>query len=150
MPLALVHEQVFEYMATRSWNEDDPEFPVGRALTDNHHTSEDEDDEDPKHSDKVDKTRDTPPSIPGFVAPCQGHRVIGLYEGGFTSTRRAYRPAGDCKMRASTYEARKHDGEFCFVCKYLQVNLVDPSLHPELDEQYPGLSWFKRLITAQD
>jgi hypothetical protein len=150
VPLALVHEQVFEYMETRSWNEDDPEFPVGRALTENHHTSEDEDDEDPKHSDKVDKTRDRPPSIPGFVAPCQPHKLIGLYEGGFTSTRRAYRPAGDCKMRASRYEARKHDGEFCFVCKYLQVNLVDPSLHPELDEQYPGLSWFKRLVTAQD
>jgi hypothetical protein len=28
-------------------------------------------------------------------------------------------------------------GEFCFVCKYLIVNRVDPGKHKALDDQYP-------------
>ena len=59
-------------------------------------------------------------------------------------TRRAYRPAGACKMRG--HEDGGSEGEFCFVCKYLQVNLVDPSLHPEIDKLYPGLKKWKRKL----
>jgi hypothetical protein len=137
VPLTIVREKVLDFLATESWDDVDPMFPPGRALTENHN------EDDSKHSDRVQKTKDLPPDIPDFIAPCAPHRVVGLYEGGGTTTRRAYRPAGACKMRA--HEDGGSEGEFCFVCKYLQVNLVDPTLHPEVDKLYPRPSWWKRF-----
>ncbi len=136
-PVALVSKRVLEYMRTQSYNADDPSFPRGVSLSENHKRG------GPSDSDPPQDSRDVPPSIPGYVAPCQPHRVIGLYEGGDHVTRGAYRPAGACKMRG--HDDAGGEGEFCFVCKYLLVNLVDPALHPELDEQYPRPSWWKRF-----
>ena len=135
-PVALVSKRVLDYMRTESYDPDDPSFPPGVSLSENHKRG------DPSRSDPPEDSRDVPPSIPGYVAPCQPHRVLGLYEGGDHFTRAVYRPAGACKMRSHEATA---EGEFCFVCKYLQVNLVDPALHPELDEQYPRPSWWKRF-----
>ena len=125
-------------MRTRSYNESDPSFPRGVSLSENYSKFT-----DPSMSDPPQDARDVPPSIPGYVPPCQPHRVLGLYEGGDHVTREVYRPAGDCKMRSHEATA---EGEFCFVCKYLQVNLVDPSLHPEIDKLYPGLKKWKRKL----
>ena len=136
-PVGLVSKRVLEYMRTTSYNEADPSFPRGVSLSENFAVGR------PSESDPPQDGRDVPPSIPGYVAPCQPHRVIGLYEGGDHVTRGAYRPAGACKMRG--HDDGGSEGEFCFVCKYLQVNRVDPALHAELDEQYPRPSWWKRF-----
>lgn len=133
MPLTLVHEKVLEFMRTS-----------GLPLTENHFAAGDDDADDGKFSDPVQKTRDVPPGIPGFASPCQPHKLLGLYEGGYHFTRQVYRPAGACKMRAS--QGAESEGEFCFVCKYLQVNLVDPGRHPELDKLYPRPSWLKKFL----
>jgi hypothetical protein len=45
-----------------------------------------------------------------------------------------YRPAGACKMRDNKNTGG--EGEFCFVCKYLIVNRVDPGMHDVLDHRY--------------
>ena len=137
-PVALVSKRVLEFMRMHSYKENDPSFPRGVALSENFSSFD-----DPDMSDPPQDSRDVPPSIPGYVAPCQPHQVIGLYEGGNHFTRAVYRPAGACKMRG--HDDGGSEGEFCFVCKYLQVNLVDPALHPELDEQYPRPSWWKRF-----
>lgn len=128
-PLTIVADPVLEYMENHSWNASDPDFPKGISLSENHNAG------DAKQSDRVQKARDVPPSISDFTGPCQPHRVIGLYEGGATWTRKVYRPAGACKMRS--HEGDETQGEFCFVCKYLQINLVDPGLHPEVEKLYP-------------
>ncbi|HEU5060199.1 MAG TPA: M64 family metallopeptidase, partial [Kofleriaceae bacterium] len=133
MPLTLVHEKVIEHMRTS-----------GLPLTENHFAPGDDDADDGKNSDPVQKSRDVPPRIAAFASPCQEHKVLGLYEGGFTFTRQVYRPAGACKMRQ--HFAKDSQGEFCFVCKYLQVNLVDPGRHPELDKLYPRPSWLKKFL----
>jgi hypothetical protein len=78
------------------------------------------------------KFKDTPVAIPGMLRPCKRHKLVGVYEGGLHVTGMVYRPTGLCKMR------RASDGEFCFVCKYLIVNRVNPSLHALLDAHYPA------------
>jgi hypothetical protein len=62
-----------------------------------------------------------------------------VYEGAAGFAGAAYRPAGQCKMRSSEAKPEKGEGEFCFVCKWLIVNNVDPGLHALLDKRfYPG------------
>ncbi|WP_344586510.1 M64 family metallopeptidase [Actinomadura vinacea] len=62
-------------------------------------------------------------SIPGFKAPCIGSELIGIFEGAARFAGGMYRPAGDCKMR------NQGDAGFCFVCKWLIVNRVNPGRH---------------------
>jgi hypothetical protein len=55
----------------------------------------------------------------------------GVYTGGGTWTCGVYRPAGDCRMRDSSYH-------FCMVCEYLIVDAVDPAQLHAVDARYPG------------
>lgn len=127
-PLNLVESAVLLYMKSHRWKKDDNAFPLGVALTENHNK------DDAQKSDPVSQQKDDPPDIPNFDKPCKGYKLIGLYEGGGTFTTRTYRPAGACKMR--NQEGDDGEGEFCFVCKYLIVNRVDPSKHAELDSRF--------------
>lgn len=125
-PLTVIESPVMEYMRTTSYVPWDPTFPPGVALSHNHLGE--------GRSAPVDNSPDSPPSIPGFTPPCQSYRTIGAYEGGGTYTQDLFRAAGACKMRG--HNEAGYEGEFCFVCKYVIVNRVDPSLHAELDRRY--------------
>jgi hypothetical protein len=82
---------------------------------------------------------DNPVDIPGFSAPCTSSRLVGVFEGAIQYAGADYRPTGQCKMRSGQPTEEKGDGEFCFVCKWLIVNNVDPGLHAVLDHHfYPG------------
>lgn len=77
---------------------------------------------------------EVPPSaIHLLTYPSQMYEVIGLYTGGGTWTHGVYRPSGMCRMR----DQYNHTA-FCFVCKYLIVDQIDPSQLADLDKQYPG------------
>lgn len=127
-PMTLVESPVLVYMRSNRWKSGDNAFPLGVALTENHNK------DDAQRSDPISEGKDSPPDIPDYDKPCKGYKLIGLYEGGGTFTTRAYRPAGACKMR--NHEGSDGEGEFCFVCKYLIVNRVDPSKHAELDASF--------------
>ncbi len=76
-------------------------------------------------------------SIPGSLVPsCSSRKkeIIALYSGGRRFHGNTYHPSGHCFMRYHS-----HDGgydEFCAVCKYILVDMIDPSKHGALDEQY--------------
>ena len=91
--------------------------------------------------------RDCPP-IPGFSRPSNNADAIGLYEGGSHRSCDIYRPAGRCKMRKlESQEIESTTGtvvtykpvilNFCYVCCFVIVDLVDPALHEALDAHYP-------------
>jgi hypothetical protein len=82
-----------------------------------------------------DSAIDKPPRIGGMKQLCKDYRLVGLYEGGNSSSCRVYRPAGGCKMR--NVSGKDGEGEFCFVCKYLIVNRIDATQHEKLAGEYP-------------
>lgn len=99
-----------------------------------------------------------PPTIAGY-SPKKSLRpyTIGIYDGGGTWNHNVYRPSGACRMRITGIIGTEWIEEhlfggvmgdpilverpvfhpFCFVCKYALVNLVDPSVLGQLDDQYP-------------
>lgn len=79
---------------------------------------------------KPSKDPDGTVSISGFKGPCKSRKVIGIWEGAVRFAGGMYRPAGDCKMRDSG------DAAFCFVCKWLIVNRVNPGAHAILTERF--------------
>jgi hypothetical protein len=86
---------------------------------------------------KPDTSRELPPaSIANFSLPRVAYETVGLYEGGGTWTCGAYRPCGTCRMREFEPLAPQQL-RFCFVCKYMLVNLIDPSVHDVIDRLYP-------------
>ncbi|MFA1550096.1 hypothetical protein [Actinomadura chokoriensis] len=93
---------------------------------------------DPLNSDtnhvKTNDEADGPVSISGFKGPCKGSKLIGIYEGGERFAGANYRSTGACKMRSSG--EKYNDGEFCFVCKWLIVNRVDPGQHTLISEKF--------------
>ncbi|RSM73758.1 hypothetical protein DL991_31240 [Amycolatopsis sp. WAC 01375] len=99
-------------------------------------------DEDHEHvRDKDDKPQD----IEGFTPPCNSTRTIGFFEGGNEFSGGFYRPSGSCKMRNHIGEGNfwtevgQDAGAFCYVCKWLIVNRVDPGYHAILSAAfYPG------------
>jgi hypothetical protein len=129
-PMTLVESPVLLYMRTTRWKSGDNTFPQGVALTENHDKGGEGQSDPVPPKDNI----DSPPDIPNFKGPCTAHKLLGLYEGGGDYTIRVYRPAGGCKMR--NQYGTDSAGEFCFVCKYLIVNRVDPSKHAVLDERY--------------
>jgi hypothetical protein len=62
--------------------------------------------------------------------------IIGLYDGGGFRTCGVFRAAGRCKMRSA------HDDTipFCFVCRYVIVDTLDPRLHGALNGAYPTVA----------
>jgi hypothetical protein len=78
-------------------------------------------------------------SIPGSLVPCCSSRkkqIVALYSCGQRFHGNMYHPTAQCFMRSHT-----HDGsydEFCAVCKYILVDMIDPSKHGQLDEFYGG------------
>lgn len=87
---------------------------------------------------KVNREDDEPVDISGFPAPCKPYRVVGVYEGANYRSGRFYRPTGLCKMRNPSDEGTGC-GAFCFVCRYLIVNRVNPGVHDLLDKlHYPN------------
>lgn len=77
---------------------------------------------------------DPKPGLP--VLALNSFRTVGLYEGADHSTLGKYRPTGSCKMRNA--EIEEAASAFCFVCRWLIVNAVDPGQHVLLDTWYPG------------
>ena len=78
------------------------------------------------------------PSLPGVgLLRCLKNtwRVIGLYEGGGMYTCGVYHPAGFCLMRNNTDNA----AELCAVCRYILVDVIDPSVHALVEEAYADI-----------
>jgi hypothetical protein len=115
-PVFVVNDQVLSFMQTNH-----------RAL--NH-----------RPNDKIvsGQEPDPPDLLPGLrgVVPSNSYRTVGIYEGGNHASLGFYRPAGACKMRHP--ESDGAGGAYCFVCKWLLVNAVDPGQHVLLDSYYPG------------
>jgi hypothetical protein len=74
-----------------------------------------------------------PPKDLWTVPPKPRYHYVypGVYTGGGTWTCGVYRPAGDCRMRDSSYH-------FCMICQYLIVDAIDPAQLPAVDARYPG------------
>ncbi|GAA2430346.1 hypothetical protein GCM10010191_49880 [Actinomadura vinacea] len=118
----VVHKKVREFLAQTK-------APLNRDL-DHVHISRDD---------------DQPVDIAGFFPPCDSTKTIGVFEGANEFAGGFYRSAGSCKMRNSAgtprvwSEITQDGGAFCYVCKWLIVNRVDPSYHAILSGRfYPG------------
>lgn len=76
------------------------------------------------------------PVIPGVSLPdCFSKhrpRIVGLYSGGMTYHKGLFHPTGNCIMRESHTDGR----EFCAVCRYILVDLIDPTQHWFIDRDY--------------
>jgi hypothetical protein len=83
---------------------------------------------DPRNDVHSDKKDEPVSDIPGFKGPCDSFQVLGVYEGAFQFSARFYRPAGGCKMR-DLHDQDDRGGQFCFICKWLITNRVDPGMH---------------------
>ncbi|MCB0705589.1 MAG: hypothetical protein KDC34_09785 [Saprospiraceae bacterium] len=123
--IKLVEKRVYDFMKNNSYS---GVATNGRALTENHDTHA-------SGSDPVSKDFDAPPDVPSYKPPCDEYKVIGIYEGGGAYTIDVFRPSGGCKMRDGQGDGG--EGEYCFVCKYMMVNRIDPSKHAKLDSYYP-------------
>lgn len=77
-----------------------------------------------------------PAAIANFTLPAVAADTVGVYEGGGTWTCRSYRACGNCRMRNFDPTGQQQI-RFCFVCKYMLVNLIDPSVHDAIDSLYP-------------
>jgi hypothetical protein len=79
--------------------------------------------------------KDVPRLIRGLLPPCKSYQVLGVYEGAEHFAAHYYRPAGACKMR-DNHEKNEQAGQFCFICKWLIVNRVDPGMHGFLTQRF--------------
>jgi hypothetical protein len=59
-------------------------------------------------------------------------RIVGLYAGGELYACGIFHPTGQCMMRHDHEE----QAEFCAVCRYIMVDMIDPSMHTEIDLLY--------------
>lgn len=76
----------------------------------------------------------TPTNLPSLtVRPRTKADIVGIYEGGDQHDCGVFRPAGRCRMRDQNIIMTP----FCFVCRYLIVDRVDPAVHGKLDRLYP-------------
>jgi IgA Peptidase M64 len=63
---------------------------------------------------------------------CHKNRIVGLFTGGRKYDCGVYHPAGNCIMRNSDSDGK----EFCAVCRYLLVDIIDPYKHFLIDLDY--------------
>jgi hypothetical protein len=81
-----------------------------------------------------------PPGLPPQKPPFTSW-VIGIYDGGAEFHCGVFHPAGAClmrKLRIPRWSA-KYPGSpyrFCAVCRYILVDVLDPTLHPLVDAEY--------------
>jgi hypothetical protein len=77
-------------------------------------------------------------NLPSGLPKCQPRnrsRIVGLFEGGSQYHCGVYHPTGACIMRTSQMQ----NGEvipFCPVCRYVMVDLIDPTKHGIIDADY--------------
>ncbi|MFJ5778892.1 hypothetical protein [Streptomyces sp. NPDC093094] len=65
--------------------------------------------------------------------------IVGLYENGVIFDCDVYRPTGICLMRQQHFSVPgTHDQayQFCPVCRYAMVDLLDPTQHGQIDIDY--------------
>lgn len=70
------------------------------------------------------------------IGATENKKVVGLYSGGAYHYCGIYHPSGSCHMRhgAFTNEAGiVTDSLFCHVCRYVLVDMIDPSKHTNID-----------------
>jgi hypothetical protein len=72
------------------------------------------------------------PDLPGVFCFSDKYRIVGLYEGGHHAVRRIFHPTGACMMRDNHLESV----EFCAVCRYVMVDLINPFHHFQIDLDY--------------
>jgi hypothetical protein len=80
-----------------------------------------------------------PPAIPGLPRLHDHNRLVAAFESGAGFDCGVIRPSADCKMRtAGDASAQFVPVDFCFACKYVITEAVDPGSHGELDRtSYP-------------
>jgi hypothetical protein len=62
--------------------------------------------------------------------------IVGIYDGGDRVDCGCFRPTGRCKMRSGFDTTIP----FCYVCCYIIVDMLDPTMHEKLDIFYPEVS----------
>ena len=72
---------------------------------------------------------------PGLKPPKTKAFIVGIYEGGRQYDLDVFHPAGMCKMRSLATSCVGLT-RFCQVCRYLIVDIADPSKHGALDAIY--------------
>jgi hypothetical protein len=77
-----------------------------------------------------------PVNLPaGLKPPKTKAFIVGIYEGGDEYDLDVFHPAGMCKMRSQSTSCLGLT-RFCQVCRYLIVDVADPSKHGDLDAFY--------------
>ncbi|HET6479915.1 MAG TPA: hypothetical protein VFG35_07755 [Actinoplanes sp.] len=65
--------------------------------------------------------------------------IVGLHENGLLFNCDVYHPTGICLMGRQTFKDaadRDRAYQFCWVCRYALVDLLDPAKHGEIDADY--------------
>jgi hypothetical protein len=82
-------------------------------------------------------------NFPGGIAPKPPRLsswIVGVYEAAAQYACEIYRPTGICIMREYRYrpepDRRERAAEFCPVCRYAMVDLLDPTQHGRIDRDY--------------
>jgi hypothetical protein len=68
----------------------------------------------------------------GFWSHRNDVRVVGLYAGGDQQGCGIFHPAGACMMR----NAHSETSQFCAVCQFVMVEMIDPNAHWWIDRDY--------------
>jgi hypothetical protein len=72
------------------------------------------------------------PDLPGVFCFSDKYRIVALYEGGRQFVRGIFHPTGACMMRNNHLDS----AEFCAVCRYVMVDLINPFHHFQIDLDY--------------
>jgi hypothetical protein len=83
--------------------------------------------------DKRQTARNLPNGLPR-CKPRKKNMIVGLWDGGKTFHCGVYHPTGFCMMRARL-DGSEVNG-FCPVCRYFMVDLIDPTKHGKIDDEY--------------
>jgi hypothetical protein len=86
--------------------------------------------------------RPTPATnFPGRIAPqAISSFTIGIYENAATHNCGIFRPTGTCIMLRKSFLDPKTSSlnlyDFCLVCRYSMIDMVDPTLHGEVERDF--------------
>jgi hypothetical protein len=78
-------------------------------------------------------------SLPGVFCFKHKTKIVGLYSGGARYSCGIFHPTGTCMMRSH----HDDESEFCPVCRYILVDLIDPYHHEEIDRDYADIYPFR-------